>query len=158
MVAVRKVIHMNTELELVKYHCPLCRGGYSISESQVGKSIECPHCHERVKFGVDAPVKGPPVMRGPGAVEKHDTTAASAILRLIGWILIVIAILNGIAALLMVSIGLMIAAIIGLAVGDALRRAGVRSGTYWVCSECGNRLGKESKLCPTCHAKFSPLL
>lgn len=53
------------------------------------------------------------------------------------------------------SIGIGISSVVGLLIVLVLMIAGRQMATGWTCSACGNPVpGKDSRLCPACHAPF----
>jgi hypothetical protein len=153
--------------------CTQCGEIWEVPAAEGGRPHECPSCHAAVvpkppelapELQATPPLPPPPPARArPQSKQVHESTFWGFVLQLIGWPMAILALLFSVGALISlfkaeptgstVLVFLFFGALVVL--GSAFIGWGRRCGTYWICSECGNRLSsKEAKLCATCKADF----
>jgi predicted amidophosphoribosyltransferase len=119
--------------ELMNVVCPTCNKLADVAGS--GEFI-CPHCATRFSFAAPTPPPIPAPIVHTFAIGRRnrlrETSPGGIAIEVFGLLLCL--------------------TIVGAIIGIPLMIAGANMATSYRCSECGNRIERQSRICPTCRA------
>jgi predicted amidophosphoribosyltransferase len=139
--------------------CPSCGKAITYTAQDAGQVDACPHCSALLTF---------PALTQPVAATRQKINRGWgwwSLLKLLGVAIVVPSAIWFFVALSIVWIhrdtnlsGALLAAVpaaVAMAFGAVLFKVGKKSGTGFICSNCGNSVGSNARLCPGCGLPLS---
>ena len=131
---------------LIRFACPRCGQHLSATRDQIGMTAPCRSCNEVITVPIQSTLPPRPLL--PQPQNRRKTAAWGLGLQVIGMLLC-----WTVVGLAIVGIPLRWT-VVGAIVGIPLLIVGRRMARGMFICQCGNEMTKDTKICPTCGARF----